>query len=62
MRPGRQQALSEPAGHTGIAVPNVSIVAKLNNYFRKSVITTVITADTQCRIVVTNRHCNRDDT
>ena len=33
-------------------VPYSSIVAKLNNYFRKTVVTTVITADTQCRMLL----------
>ena len=42
-------------------VPNVNIVAKIMNYFRKTIITTVITVDTQCRIVVTNRSYDRDD-
>ena len=42
-------------------VPNVIIVAKITNYFRKTVITTVITADTQCEYVVTNRNYDGDD-
>ena len=41
--------------------PNVIIVAKIINYFRKTVITTVITADTQCEYVVTNRNYDGDD-
>ena len=39
-------------------VPNVIIVAKKSNYLRKTVDTTVITAFTQCRNVVTD--CNYD--
>ena len=42
-------------------VPNVNIVGKIIIYFRKTVITTVITANTQCRIVVTNRNYGRND-
>ena len=42
-------------------VPNVIIVAKIIDYFRKTVITTVITADTQCEYVVTNRNYDGDD-
>ena len=37
-----------------------NIAAKVNKYFRNTVITTVITANTQCRIVVTNRNHYRD--
>ena len=47
----------QPSG----TVPNVNIVGKINDHFRKTVITTVITANTQCRIVVTNRNYGRDD-
>ena len=42
-----------PVKHT---VPNLSMVALINVCLHKTVITTVITADTQCRNVVTN--CN----
>ena len=42
-------------------VPNVIIVAKIINYLRKTVITTVITAVTQCGNVVTNRNYDRDE-
>ena len=40
---------------------NVNIVAPIHNYFCKIVSTTVVTADTQCRIVVTNRNYDRND-
>ena len=41
-------------------VPNVFIVIK-TNCSRKPVITTVFTADTQCKNVVTNHKYKRDD-
>ena len=38
----------------------LSIIDQLNNNLRKTVITTVITADTQCKNVVTNRDYESD--
>ena len=38
--------------HFPYTVPYLIIVMELDKYFRKTVITTVITADTQCRMLL----------
>ena len=45
-----------------VCVPNLLIVLQVNFHFRKTVVTTVITADTQCENVITthNHDCDHN--
>ena len=49
--------LAQAGMHT---VPYVIVVVYINNYFATTIITTVITADTQCDNVVINRNYDHD--
>ena len=59
---GMAQPLQQQQAECDVIIPNINIADAFSNYFRRTVITTIVTANTQCRNVVANRDYDRGDT